>query len=169
VLPVDITGAQTWDQPIDIVDGGGKTGGLYGAYIQDEWRILPKVTINYGRRLDYVNQYTSEGQVSPRVNAVWKPTDTATVTAGYSRYFVPPPFGLVSPSSIALFGMPASPASRDDSAPVTSSVLFASFAMSATASATAIPAAVTMISTPSSANHFRANALGMSALFWWPP
>ena len=86
------------DQPIDIADGGGKTGGLYGVYIQDEWRILPAVTINYGLRLDDVNQYTSEGQASPRVNAVWKPTDTTTVTAGYSRYFVPPPFELVSPT-----------------------------------------------------------------------
>jgi outer membrane receptor protein involved in Fe transport len=116
VLPTDSTGAQTSDQPIDIADGGGKTGGLYGAYIQDEWRILPKVTINYGLRLDYVNQYTSEGQASPRINAVWKPTDTTTVTAGYSRYFVPPPFELVSPSSIALFAnTTAAPAVTQDS------------------------------------------------------
>jgi outer membrane receptor protein involved in Fe transport len=116
VLPVDGTGAQTSDQPIDIADGGGKTGGLYGAYVQDEWRVLPKVTINYGLRLDYVNQYTSEGQVSPRINAAWKPTDTTTVTAGYSRYFVPPPFELVSPSSIALFAnTTAAPAVTQDS------------------------------------------------------
>jgi len=33
---------------------------------------------------------------------VWKPTSTTTLTAGYSRYFVPPPFELVSASSIVL-------------------------------------------------------------------
>jgi outer membrane receptor protein involved in Fe transport len=116
VLPVDSTGAQTSDQPIAIADGGGKTGGLYGAYVQDEWRILPQVTINYGLRLDYVDQYTSEGQASPRINAVWKPTATTTITAGYSRYFVPPPFELVSPSSIALFAnTTAAPAVTQDS------------------------------------------------------
>jgi outer membrane receptor protein involved in Fe transport len=103
VLPVDSTGAQTSDQPFAISDIGGKTGGLYGVYVQDEWRILPTVTVNYGLRFDAVNQYTNESQVSPRINAVWKPTDTTTLTAGYSRYFVPPPFELVPASSIALF------------------------------------------------------------------
>jgi hypothetical protein len=103
VLPVDAAGVQTSDQPIVINDQGGKTGGLYGVYVQDEWRILPAVTVNYGLRFDAVNQYTNESQVSPRINTVYKPTSTTTLTIGYSRYFVPPPFELVSASSIALF------------------------------------------------------------------
>ncbi len=103
VLPVDSTGAQTSDLPIGVTDNGGKTGGLYGVYIQDEWRILPALTLNYGLRFDGVNEYTNERQLSPRVNAVWKATDTTTIHAGYSRYFVPPPFELVSPTSIGLF------------------------------------------------------------------
>jgi outer membrane receptor protein involved in Fe transport len=116
VLPVDSTGAQTSDQPMAISDIGGKTGGLYGIYVQDEWRILPKVTVNYGLRFDAVNQYTNESQVSPRINAVWKPTDTTTLTAGFSRYFVPPPFELVPASSIALFAnTTAAPAVTQDS------------------------------------------------------
>jgi outer membrane receptor protein involved in Fe transport len=116
VLPVDSTGAQTSDQPFAISDIGGKTGGLYGVYVQDEWRILPTVTVNYGLRFDAVNQYTNESQVSPRTNAVWKPTDTTTLTAGYSRYFVPPPFELVPASSIALFAnTTAAPAVTQDS------------------------------------------------------
>ena len=41
---------------------------------------------------------------------VWKPTDTTTLHAGYARYFVPPPFELVSPSTITLFvGTTAAP------------------------------------------------------------
>ncbi len=103
VLPVDDTGAQISDQPIGVTDNGGKTGGLYGVYVQDEWRILPALTLNYGLRFDGVNEYTNATQLSPRVNAVWKATDTTTIHAGYARYFVPPPFELVSPTSIGLF------------------------------------------------------------------
>ena len=116
VLPVDSSGAQTSDQPVSVFDGGGKTGGLYGVYLQDEWRVMPKVTINFGLRFDAVNQYTNENQVSPRINVVWKPTDTTTLTAGYSRYFVPPPFELVPPSTIALFAnTTAAPSVTQDS------------------------------------------------------
>lgn len=103
VLPVDGAGAQTSDQPIGITDNGGKTGGLYGVYLQDEWRIAPTLTLNYGLRFDRVNEYTNATQLSPRINAVWKATDSTTIHAGYSRYFVPPSFELVSPTSIGLF------------------------------------------------------------------
>ena len=103
VLPVDATGAQTSNVPLSIVDNGARTGGLYGVYLQDEWRLLPTLTLNYGLRFDGVNEFTNENQVSPRANAVWKATETTTVHAGYSRYFTPPPFELVSPTTIALF------------------------------------------------------------------
>jgi outer membrane receptor protein involved in Fe transport len=102
VLPVDSTGAQTSIVPVNVIDNGARTGGLYGVYLQDEWRILPALTLNAGLRFDAVNEFTNENQVSPRVNAVWKATDTTTVHAGYSRYFVPPPFELVTPTAIGL-------------------------------------------------------------------
>ena len=89
--------------PLTIQDGQGKTGGLYGVYVQDEWHILPHVTVNYGARFDLVDEYTHENQFSPRINVVWQPTRTTTLHAGYSRYFVPPPFELVSGRDVALF------------------------------------------------------------------
>ena len=50
-------------------------------------------------------------QASPRVNLVWKATPTTTLYGGYARYFVPPPFELVSPSAISTFiGTTAAPA-----------------------------------------------------------
>ena len=89
--------------PLTIQNGQGKTGGLYGVYVQDEWHILPHVTVNYGARFDVVDEYTHENQFSPRINVVWQPTRTTTLHAGYSRYFIPPPFELVSGREVGLF------------------------------------------------------------------
>ena len=110
VLPVDEFGVQTSDQPVSIGDRTARTGGFYGAYVQDEWRILPRVTLNYGLRGDVVDEYTHEAQLSPRVNVVWKPLDGTTLHAGYSRYFNPPPFELVGNTTITRFaGTTAAP------------------------------------------------------------
>ncbi len=103
VQPDGGAGGATSSAPFTINDGQGKTGGLYGVYVQDEWRILPSVTLNYGARFDVVDEYTHENQFSPRVNVVWQPTRTTTLHAGYSRYFVPPPFELVGGKDINLF------------------------------------------------------------------
>jgi outer membrane receptor protein involved in Fe transport len=75
-----------------------------GAYIQDEWKILPKVTINYGVRFDeYHSTYIDENQPSPRINLVYKPTDWTTLHVGYSRFFTPPPLENVPGGNIAAF------------------------------------------------------------------
>jgi outer membrane receptor protein involved in Fe transport len=102
VMSVDDTGAQTSDQPLSIPDSSGKTGWLGGIYAQDEWKILPNVTLNLGARFDMVSAFTHESQLSPRVNIVWQPTERTTFHAGYARYFTPPPFELVAPTTIAL-------------------------------------------------------------------
>ena len=103
VLPVDSTGAQTSDVPVSIIDNAGKTGWTYSTYLQDEWRIFPNFTFNFGGRFDQVDQFTHENQLSPRANAVYQPTDTTTLHAGYARYFTPPPFELVSTTSTSKF------------------------------------------------------------------
>ena len=110
VLPVDDTGTPTTDVPVTIANSFTKTGALEGMYVQDEWRILPKLTLNAGLRFDAVQEFTQESQVSPRINLVWKPTDTTTLTVGYARYFVPPPFELVGATQISSFlGTTAAP------------------------------------------------------------
>ncbi len=102
--------------PFTLHQGQGTTGTIFGLYLQDEWRVLPRVTLNAGLRFDRVDEFTHEQQVSPRVNAVWRPTDTTTVHAGYSRYFVPPPFELVSGAAVARFNntSAASEVTQDD-------------------------------------------------------
>ena len=110
VLPVDASGTPTTDVPTAIANTSNKQGGLFGVYVQDEWRILPKVTINGGLRFDGVDQYTNGTQLSPRLNVVWKPTATTTLHIGYARYFVPPPFELVGTQTLGQFaGTTAAP------------------------------------------------------------
>jgi outer membrane receptor protein involved in Fe transport len=65
--------------------------------------VVPTVTLNFGTRFDVADEFTHENQISPRFNVVWQPTDETTLHAGYSRYFTPPPFELVSSPTISLF------------------------------------------------------------------
>jgi outer membrane receptor protein involved in Fe transport len=105
VLPANCTGAGSladpfsctpvaapFNTPITIVDNGAKSQNSFSAYLQDEWKLLPDLTVNYGLRYDEYEAYSSGDQLSPRVNVVWKPLDGTTLHAGYSRYFSPPPF-----------------------------------------------------------------------------
>ena len=89
--------------PISIADSGGKIGETYSVYLQDEWKLTPTLTLNYGLRFDVLEAYTSAHQLSPRVNAVWKPDSDTALHAGYSRYFTPPAMELISGESIAKF------------------------------------------------------------------
>jgi outer membrane receptor protein involved in Fe transport len=103
VLPVDANGNQTSTTPQRIVDNLNKTGYFYGFYLQDEWKPLEQLTINYGARLDFVNAFVDENQLSPRVNVVYKPWDGTALHAGYARYFTPPPLEAVPQSTISKF------------------------------------------------------------------
>jgi outer membrane receptor protein involved in Fe transport len=103
VLPVDENGVQTTDQPLSIFDSGSKTGWIYSYYLQDEWKIVPSVTVNFGARYDQFAEFVSERQLSPRVNVVWQPTEATAFHAGYARYFTPPPFELIANTTIGLF------------------------------------------------------------------
>ena len=104
VFPADADGNQTSTTPITIVDDAPHIDArTYGLYVQDEWQLSEKLTMNYGLRADKVDAYVNEGQLSPRLGLVYQATDTTTVHAGYARYFTPPPAELIAPTDIALF------------------------------------------------------------------
>jgi outer membrane receptor for ferrienterochelin and colicins len=109
VLLTDASGAPIGDVPTAIVDNNAKTEWIESLYLQDEWKLIPTVTINYGARFDRFNAYTSAHQVSPRVNIVWQALPDTTVHTGYARYLSPPPFELVGGKDIALFQNTTSP------------------------------------------------------------
>ena len=100
-------------------DNGTKHAWSASAYIQDEWKILQSLTVNYGVRYDQYGAYSKGDQVSPRVNAVWTPLDGTVIHLGYSRYFSPPPIELVSSSDVSLFDNTTAAAPTDmDTTPV---------------------------------------------------
>src|SRR5258705_12802805 len=98
-----VAGVPTSDQPFKVFDSRGKTGSNYSVYLQDAWRVRPAVTINGGLRLDGLEAFTSEWQLSPRLNGVWEATPTTTIHAGYARYFTPPPQEFLATGSVARF------------------------------------------------------------------
>ena len=90
-------------QPVTIADNSAATETTESVYLQDEWKILPTVTLNVGGRFDHYKGYREEQQFSPRANIVWQPTQNTTIHAGYARYFSPAPFENVATTTVSRF------------------------------------------------------------------
>ncbi len=103
VFPADADGNATSTTPLQIQDNGGLHGSLWGAYLQDEWKPVHGVTLNYGLRYDSVSTVTQESQWSPRLGAVWEVSPSLRLHAGYARYFTPPPTEKIDNTSVAAF------------------------------------------------------------------
>jgi len=103
VFPVD--GSGDVSGPQETIPQNGLTHALFaGAYIQDEWKIVPQLTLNAGVRFDtYTSTTDDENQASPRANLIYKPFEGTTLHVGYSRYFTPPPLETVPAANIAAF------------------------------------------------------------------
>jgi outer membrane receptor protein involved in Fe transport len=104
VFPVNGASDPTSDMPLNIRDNSGNRAWESGIYVQDEWRVTPKLTFNFGLRYDRFDaNFDTEDQISPRANLVYKLDAATTAHAGYSRYFVPPPVQFVSSQSVHKF------------------------------------------------------------------
>src|SRR5665213_2194640 len=85
-----------------VFDSSAKTGALFSSYLEDEWKVTNQLTVNAGLRFDQMWQYIDANQLSPRINATWKPYDGTTFHAGYSSNFTPPEQVLAAPTNLAL-------------------------------------------------------------------
>lgn len=103
VFPVDADGNQASTTPINILDGNRVTAKTWSGYVQDEWSIGDKLTVNYGVRGDVYKAFRTESQLSPRIGAVYQASDDTTLHAGYSRYFTPPATEAITTTNIQKF------------------------------------------------------------------
>jgi len=103
--------------PFTIIDNHDKDAELAGIYLQDEWKVLDKLTINYGLRADEYSAYVTEGQIEPRIGMVYDATDTTKLHAGYAHYFTPPPTELIAPVTISKFSGTSGAPLSDQSSP----------------------------------------------------
>jgi outer membrane receptor protein involved in Fe transport len=103
VFPVNATGDPT-GTAFPIIDNSVAHALFFGLYLQDEWKFLPRFTLNFGARMDwYYASFDNENQPSPRVNLTYQPTDSTTLHAGYARYFTPPPLENVPSTTVQKF------------------------------------------------------------------
>jgi outer membrane receptor protein involved in Fe transport len=118
VFPVDAAGNVN-GAAYQIVDNEPKNGNvLWGAYLQDEWKPIDKLTVNYGLRYDELHSFVKGDQLSPRLGLVYKATPETTLHAAYARYFTPPQTESVSTKTIALFANTPNEPEVTESSPV---------------------------------------------------
>jgi outer membrane receptor protein involved in Fe transport len=118
-FPVDAMGKQIPPfEPVSIVDNIGLQTWIYSVYVQDEWKPVEQLTINYGVRFDLYDGLVRADQASPRVGIEYPPFKGTTLHAAYARQFTPPPTELVSHSEIKDFeGTTGAPASKGNGTP----------------------------------------------------
>ncbi|MGA7217131.1 MAG: TonB-dependent receptor [Candidatus Sulfotelmatobacter sp.] len=91
--PVVPTGGGTWPNAyVDPQDYNVNINHSYfGAYVQDQWKINPRFTVNYGLRYDietglgnYINQDARGFQ--PRIGVAYSPTRSTVIRSGFGMF-----------------------------------------------------------------------------------
>jgi len=102
VFPLDVD-----DEPLtttmNINTSSNQNTQLYGIYLQDEYKPIEKLTLNFGARFDAMQSNSNENQLSPRFGATYDFSERTKVHAGYARYFSPPKTELLSVSTVARY------------------------------------------------------------------
>ena len=104
--------------PIEIDDQHSKRVYDYGVYLQDQWQLSEKVTLNYGLRFEGVQAYTHDNALCPRLNIVYQLDKDTAIHAGYARYFDPPQLLTVTPGTVRRFDGTTNASDQDTNDPV---------------------------------------------------
>jgi len=102
VLPTESNGS-VLATPVTLDDLRARTGWMVGGYVEDEVRMTNHLALNVGLRYDWVHQFVTASQLSPRAVLLYQPFPGTTLHGGYSRYFTPPLQAEATPANLALF------------------------------------------------------------------
>jgi len=117
-LPFNPTGP-VGGPPETITNNNPKNGNiLLSYYLQDEWKPIDKLTVNYGLRYDHMDAFVEADQWSPRFGLIYKVLPETTLHAAYARDFTPPPTELVSTGSLNAFNYTTNAGSSSGNSPV---------------------------------------------------
>jgi hypothetical protein len=58
-----------------------------GLYVQDDWKVTSKITINAGLRWDYDSQFPNKTDFAPRIGAAWAITPKTVVNASFGIFY----------------------------------------------------------------------------------
>jgi outer membrane receptor protein involved in Fe transport len=95
---------QSSTTPVAISANSANSGLTSGIYLQDEWQLTERLTLNYGVRYDRFDaSFDHEDQFSPRANLVWQIDDATSAHIGYARYFMPPTLQYIPLSLVKKF------------------------------------------------------------------
>ena len=99
----EVSGPTICDTPFNVTDSNSKLGWLMGVYVQDEWKLSDRLTLNAGLRFDEMLQFIDANQVSPRFSLTYQATEATKFHAGYARNFTPPLQLIATPANVGLF------------------------------------------------------------------
>ena len=114
----DAGGLQTSTTPFSIANNNTASAKLFGTYLQDEWKIGDKFTVNYGARFDAYSAFVNANQLSPRIGMIYDLTSTTTFHSGYARYFTPPDTELITAGTLNQFANSTGATPSTQSSPV---------------------------------------------------
>jgi outer membrane receptor for ferrienterochelin and colicin len=118
VYAIDPVSGNPVGNPIEIDDEHSKRAYDYGVYLQDQWQLTEKLTLNYGLRFEGVEAYTHDNALCPRLNIVYQLDKDTAFHAGYARYFDPPQLLNVSTGTVRRFDGTTNASDQDTNDPV---------------------------------------------------
>jgi hypothetical protein len=58
-----------------------------GLFVQDDWKLTPKITVNAGLRWDYDSTFPNKKDFSPRIGAAWSPDAKTVIDASFGVFY----------------------------------------------------------------------------------